>query len=433
MPKYDHNEEMINAKVNSISHQVREIIEHYKQVEPVGLPGAPIPEPLPIPDMKHSTTVATLMLKNASMNGLSKFKVEHLYSNLASMQVEVSLKYAKLEVLGNYILSTWLSRSSGTFNVTLTEVYLEGIALLDVARQGNLEATDISLDISVNDIALDFKNLGFLGTVFQGMINAVGSLVFDSIKPLILSEVNTNMRSDINKNLRTLKQTFPNSLPPIDLALAAARRMIRENGFDPYRLEDYKYNPGIFSVELNNIYVSGLASFYRLGNLTISVANNSLLLGVHLSTRRLHGSCSWELSLGGLLSNYGSTSFSVDYLEVNTKINQSLNVRNPPKLIELQLSLGNIQLRMNGLGTLDYVLELLANVVPNLLRYQLLDAIEGLLLRRIQDTLDLVDIEKEIESHLSELDDMTNPNPPEDDMDLKVNSLGVEYYDDIVF
>lgn len=67
------------------------------------------------------------------------------------------------------------------------------------------------------------------------MINAVGSLVFDSIKPLILSEVNTNMRSDINKNLRTLKQTFPNSLPPIDLALAAARRMIRENGFDPYR------------------------------------------------------------------------------------------------------------------------------------------------------------------------------------------------------
>lgn len=73
------------------------------------------------------------------------------------------------------------------------------------------------------------------------------------------------------------------------------------------------------------------------------------------------------------------------------------------------------------------------SLISLMIEFQLLDAIEGLLLRRIQDTLDLVDIEKEIESHLSELDDMTNPNPPEDDMDLKVNSLGVEYYDDIVF
>uniref|UniRef100_A0A224XDJ0 Putative hemolymph juvenile hormone binding protein n=1 Tax=Panstrongylus lignarius TaxID=156445 RepID=A0A224XDJ0_9HEMI len=365
-----HNEEMIDAKVDSISNQVREIIEHYKQVEPVGLPGAPIPDPLPIPDLKHSRPIATLILKNATMNGLSKFKVEQLYSNLASMQVEVALKYTKLEVLGNYTLSTWVTRSAGGFNVTLTQVYLEGVASLEVARQGNLEATDIILDISVKDIALDFKNLGFLGAVFQGMINTVGTFVFDSIKPFILSEVNTNMRNDINKGLRTLKQTFPNSMPPIDLALAAARKLVREYGYDPYRIEDYKYNPGIISVELSNVFVSGLASFYRLGNLTISVSNNSLLLGVHLSTRRLHGSCSWELSLGGFLSNYGSASFSVEYLEVKTKINQSLNVRHSPNLNELQLSLGNIQLRMNGLGTLDYILELLSNVVPNLLRYQ---------------------------------------------------------------
>uniref|UniRef100_A0A224XSP7 Putative hemolymph juvenile hormone binding protein n=1 Tax=Panstrongylus lignarius TaxID=156445 RepID=A0A224XSP7_9HEMI len=70
--------------------------------------------------------------------------------------------------------------------------------------------------------------------LFAGMINTVGTFVFDSIKPFILSEVNTNMRNDINKGLRTLKQTFPNSMPPIDLALAAARKLVREYGYDPY-------------------------------------------------------------------------------------------------------------------------------------------------------------------------------------------------------
>ncbi|KAK9497336.1 hypothetical protein O3M35_004674 [Rhynocoris fuscipes] len=421
----------VKPNENTVSNQVREIMEHYKQVEPIGLPGAPIPDPLPIPDMKHSRPIATLLLKNSTMNGLSKFKIEQLYSNLASMQVEVVLKYAKLEILGNYTLKGWFSLSSGGFNVTLTDVYLECIAELEVARMGNLQATDISVDIGVKDIVLDFKRLGFLGTVFQGMINTVGPFVFDSVKPFILSEVNTNMRGDINKNLRLLKQTFPNSMPPIDLALAAARKLVKEHGYDPYRINDYKYSPGLFSIELSDIYISGLATFHRLGNMSITVSNNSILLGVHLSTRRLHGSCTWELSLAGLVSDYGFTSFSIEYLEVNTKINQSLNVRNSPKLNELQLSIGNIQLRMNGLGTLDYILELLANVVPNILRYQILDAVEGLLLRRIQDTLDLVDIEKEIEAHLSKLDDMRNTEPLP--VQPEIPPLEDEHYDDIEF
>jgi len=70
-----------------LSDQVRQILDHYKQADPVGLPGAPIADPMPIPDMKHSFTYATMHFKSAHVRGLSRFRIQHIKSDLAAMQV----------------------------------------------------------------------------------------------------------------------------------------------------------------------------------------------------------------------------------------------------------------------------------------------------------------------------------------------------------
>lgn len=72
-----------------LSDQVRLILDHYKQEDPVGLPGAPITDPMPIPDMKHSFTYATMHFKSAKVHGLSRFRIQHIQSNLAAMQVRI--------------------------------------------------------------------------------------------------------------------------------------------------------------------------------------------------------------------------------------------------------------------------------------------------------------------------------------------------------
>lgn len=414
---------MDKEKLASLSGKIRDVVEHFKQVDPVGIPGAPIQDPMAIPDMKHSKAFMTMTLFNSTVHGLSKFRIDQVYSNLAVMQAQVALKYAKIEMQGNYTLSNLFSRTSGGFNVTLSGVYVEAIALLKIARAGNLEATDIKMDISTTDIDLDFKNLGFLLTLFQGMVNSLGPFIFDNIKPYVLSEFHTNVRGDVNKYLLQLKQTFPNSIPPLDLAIAKGRKFVRTK-YDPYKVEDYSYSAGIFSVNLVEMWVTGLASFYRIGNVTVYVTNNTVQLESRLSTKRLKGSCQWEASFGGVVSRYGASSFSVEYLQVEAKVNQSLNVRNTPKLQDFQMKLGNIQLRMDGLGTMDYILEFMSNILPNILRYQIVDALEGIMKQRIQDALNIIDVEKEIDKFLQDLDN--NPNktlktmldPPEDDFDL---------------
>ena len=81
-------------------------------------------------------------------------------------------------------------------------------------------------------------------------------------------------------------------------------------------------------------------------------------------------------------------------MQVQAAISQNLDTRYSPKLDDIQLELGNIQIRFDGAGTLDYIIEFGINVLPNMLRYQVMDAIETPLKKRIQNELDKIDTEK---------------------------------------
>lgn len=147
-----------------------------------------------VPDMKQSFSMFTMNLNTIKVHGLSKFRIEHVRSELALMQVSVALTIESLDIRGLYTLSSWLSRSAGDFTVKLTGVNVHGLARLEVGNDGKLHAQDIEMDLTFEHIDMDFQNLGFFASVFQGVINSVGSFIFDSIKPYILKEVNTNIR-----------------------------------------------------------------------------------------------------------------------------------------------------------------------------------------------------------------------------------------------
>ncbi|KAL6443286.1 hypothetical protein ACFW04_002883 [Cataglyphis niger] len=385
----------IAAGEQRLGDQIRAILKHYQQDDPIGLPGAPIPDPMPVPDMKHSFSMYTMNFKQVNVYGLSKFRIEHVESELARMQVSVAVRIDSLDIRGLYTLASWLSRSAGNFTVKLTGVNVEGIARLEVATDGKLQAQNIDMDLTFNKIDLDFKNLGFLGSVFQGVINSVGSFIFDSIKPFILKEVNTNVRGEVNKQISQLPQYFPNSISPFDMAVAEARKQVSQMGYDPYKLKDYTQSVGVFTVTSSHTWITGLASFYRMGNITITLENGIVYALLDVGTQELKGNTHWEVSvIGGFLSRAGTVSFTVQYFRVQIKLSQSLDTRKRATLEELELELGNIQARVHGAGTLDYLMEAGVNIVPNLLRYQIMDAIEGPLKRRIQEELNKVDVEK---------------------------------------
>lgn len=124
---------------------------------------------------------------------------------------------------------------------------------------------------------------------------------------------------------------------------------------------------------------------------------------MEVGTQELSGSTMWEVSVAkGMISRTGRLFFSVQYLKVQLTITQPLNLNNKLEIKDLQLQLGNIQIRSDGLGTADYLVELLANIVPNLLRYQIMDAIERPLIKKIYEFTDKIDVEQMVKENFEE-------------------------------
>ncbi|KAJ8918627.1 hypothetical protein NQ315_013133 [Exocentrus adspersus] len=388
-----------------ISDTILAMLEHFKQPDPVGLPGAPIPDPMDIPEMKHSFSVGRMTFFNVKLYGLKKFRIDHINADISAMKVEAALTIDRLNVIGNYTLSAFFSKSRGPFTVVLTKVYVVAIASLEVERNGQLEAQEMDMDIKFKDISMDFKGLGFFANMFQGVMNSVGTFVFDSIKPFVLKEANTNIRNDVNKEVKKFPQTFPNSISPFDQLVAELRKRVRDQGFDPYKVADYNNSAGIVDVYLTHTWLYGLASFHRTKDIKFELRNKTMHMLAEVGTQRLMGTSNWDIGfVAGIISKAGTVSFTVEYIRVRINASQSMDTSKHPVLDDIQVELGNLQIRFDGLGTVDYLIELGVNVIPNLLRYQIMDALEKPIRMKVQQELDKVNVERIIKENVKKID-----------------------------
>lgn len=58
------------------------------------------------------------------------------------------------------------------------------------------------------------------------------------------------------------------------------------------------------------------------------------------------------------------------------------------------------QVRSDGAGLSDYLIEFAINVLPNLLRYQIMDALENPAKIKIQDEMNKINVEKLIKDNI---------------------------------
>uniref|UniRef100_A0A182MLU0 Hemolymph juvenile hormone binding protein n=1 Tax=Anopheles culicifacies TaxID=139723 RepID=A0A182MLU0_9DIPT len=406
-PKHGHG--LQAAGEMALSEQLFAIIDLYKQEDPVGLPGATIPDPMPIPEIKQSFSFAKMHLRNVLAHGMSRFRIRFFRTELNSMSVTTQISIDEITVNGNYTMSTFFNRAEGPFTVLMRNVLTKANVSLAVERDGTLRTKDIELDIAFDDMAMDFQNLGFMGSIFQSVVNSASNLVYDTMKPFMLSEAYTKIREEVDTRMLNItvenEFTLPNSISPLDMAIGEMRALVRSKGLDPFHVPEYNNTAGIFGMQTMHTWISGGSSFYRYGDISVTMQNNSATLGMSVATQRIVGSTQWEISIGrGMLSHAGRAQFTVEHIRVEFQVVQPLDLRKKLKLQDLQLELGNIQVRCDGAGTFDYVIEAAVNILPNLLRYQIMDAIENPLRMRIQEKLDCIDTEALVRKYAKEFE-----------------------------
>lgn len=313
-------------------------------------------------------------------------------------------------VFGNYTLKQIFGRPvSGPFNVTLIDVDTEADAALEPDADGHLQATDTEMDMQFKDCELDFKNLGFAASMFQGVVSSMGPVIFDGIKPFIISEVNTNLKSDVNAQVKAITSKLPKmEVPMPDMAIAEGRSYVRKKGFDPYNVTDRSIKHGPLTFAISNLTISGLSNFRRVGDIGLGINGPVLQMTAHIITGVINGTLRWkyELGLSKTFGRAGVSNFSVEHIQLRAVVNQTLDIRNKPVLDDLDIEVGNVTVQMDRKEPLDYVVEIAVNSLPAMLRHIIVDVLEEPIKIKAQTILDEVEVEKLVEERLPELDQM---------------------------
>ncbi len=71
----------------SLDVRIRQMLEHFKQDDPRGIPGLPIPDPMPIPDFKGNFPGADIKFSDANLYDLSKFRIDYVRTDLKDLRV----------------------------------------------------------------------------------------------------------------------------------------------------------------------------------------------------------------------------------------------------------------------------------------------------------------------------------------------------------
>nr|XP_026485028.1 uncharacterized protein LOC113392701 [Vanessa tameamea] len=393
-----------------LSDYILKVIEYYKQPNPEGLPNANIPDPYFVPDSRQILGFGTnLEFTDTAVHGVNKFRVLYINANIGKMECHSAFEIDKLQVRGKYSLNVWLNSYPGDFTADIIGIKNKVLATLGVEQDGKLRAQNISVDITFKNITVKFENAGFLATMLQGVFNSMGSLVYDSIRTYLVQDAHTNMREYINKKLDKIVGNikFPNTISPLDMIMVDIRNKIKDMKMDPLEIEDYCSQIGIFKIALNNTLLKGLSTFHRTGNITLSLENNTVVSDFNIGAKELRGSTRWEVSgINGYLIKTGTVSFSVEYIQARFVLALALNKIKSVEFRALQLDVGNIQIGSDGTGTLDYIIELSANILPTLLRYQLIEAMETPIRWLVQHKIDNLNLEEVIINELPKIDQL---------------------------
>jgi hypothetical protein len=323
------------------------------------------------------------------------------------METQLGLNFSSLRVDGHYSLTgslTFLRLSGqGQFWMTISDAYVSGIIKLNVTEQGRFQVSDVLLDITVDDIQLQFENLfggGAMSSFSNSLLNSLSKVIFDSVKPSIIEELSSTMTLALNEQFSRLpaqpllvREGVDGS--PLDVAFLNSAHQIKEHGLDPLPLPDHSEmvtRQLVFftfhgEIHMENGYLEGLSTLRRTGDVTISYTDNVIEIEASLGFSKLEGGYTWRANLMGI-KRKGGVHFRIKGLDIAVHVHQPNRYNSIPELKSFEIrDIGQVSLDVDGLGSLDFIVEFLGNFITNVFKKQLTEVLQNEIRDIIQENL----------------------------------------------
>lgn len=245
-----------------------------------------------------------------------------------------------------------------------------------------------------------------ISSVLKPFVNTGAASVIESEKKHMLENVNERLITELNKRLAVVPKIPPlTEISPVDLAVLEGRKFVKSR-YEPFVISDViDFQNPFVKVHVGPVSVNGLSKFARVGNVSLALANETVLVGIRVITGRLYGSCHWYYDFGQVgVKRHGQSNFTVAHLQVEAKVNQSVDSRRSPQLEDLQVETGPIIVKMDGNGSFDYIVEIVVKMLPKMLRYVIIDALEEPLKLKVQkEVLNKISVDQVVEVNMPEI------------------------------
>ncbi|XP_013775127.1 uncharacterized protein LOC106459993 [Limulus polyphemus] len=375
-----------------------------------------INDPLQIPNFNISSDTMFFtvngQLWDMKLHGLKELVVKRGRMNLATMEASVEMFVQSLKLEGEYMLDgsvTFFSidGGGGGFWMKISDIAAFGRAKLKiVAGNQSLEVDSVHIDIEVSDIQLHFENLfggSAWSSISNSLLNQLSGMIFDQAKQSILEEIRESLREELNTQLHHIPEGFINSgsTTIFDDTLRRVSMHLKQNNMDPFSLPDHKevFQKKLLFFLLHgearifNGILSGLSTLHRTGDVLITYENNAVIVEVNIGFSNLTGDYNWSAKLMGIGPN-GHASLSIRSISVYLRVRQELQTGSKPVIKAFKIAnIRHLWVDVQGLGTMDLVLQIIVNLITNSLKMTIADAITGPVQKAVQQELNSLPIE----------------------------------------
>ncbi|XP_043238154.1 uncharacterized protein LOC122389814 [Amphibalanus amphitrite] len=344
--------------------------------------GGIMEDPLPVPaSLEQEILGSTFRLNNIVLTGMRDYEVKLVQVDLKGHEYTYELQFPALSTLGQYVLDYYWRAWEGDFTISMYDVTARGRGLLDVCGNGTvrLNSGHSHVEVTYARIHADLGSPLLVEGAVQTAVGALGPYLFDVIKPSTLDRVNGYLQRHCQPHVKELdeERMLTGSFAMVDSAVLEARKRVRQAGYDPLPLPDISQASSGVEVELSHGVLTGLSNLKRSGDVALGVLDQTAKATLALGTERVTGKYRWTVRGFNLLERSGFVKFSVDSLKLRARLAQVLTLRERPRIDDLDVDLGKLTFRAEGLGSMDYALNVGAQSFPGMLKTIIVKAVEA--------------------------------------------------------
>uniref|UniRef100_A0A147BXA6 Putative hemolymph juvenile hormone binding protein n=1 Tax=Ixodes ricinus TaxID=34613 RepID=A0A147BXA6_IXORI len=368
-----------------------------------------VQDPLPVEPFNVTTTSPRLSVCfwNLRLHGLARTLLWTAEANLIEPLVKVATATDVVSLQGEYkldggsaILSFISVGGEGQFWMNATNVSTVATATFEQGPNGRPKVRDVDVRLELRNIKFHMENLmggGRLARVGNSMLNKINGTIFKLAEESLHTTVRENIRQRINSELSRISVERSESL--VDGLIARVGEQIRTMGADPFRIADqhhsFKQDLLFFTVHgeahLTRGRLHGLSTVQRSGNLMAYYKDRTVTVHADLEFRQLSGTFRWRARVQGSRFS-GRVSLTVSgvalHLKLTLPVGDNVTVAGPLHLEELELTdVGQVRLHLHGADSLDFLLEVLTNLIIDNIKQDLahgvLELLEDAIRRKI--------------------------------------------------